>query len=385
MDAFVLSRARVLQWGAAFLALCYHVRFLLFADYAHVPHNGVALRTFYFFSSLGHEAFLVYMGAGGLLFGVMAMPRGRGGGAVVDAIAVRLRSLYWLLVPALLLGGVLDALGSRAFAASGVYDMVPQFQQEHLGLRSLAGNLLLLQDVAVQGYGSNAMLFLLTYEWWACAACAAFALGRQSGPAQGVLAWMSVAGTMSVLAPEFSGYACAWLAGLGASRCGAWRHGRVAGWLGAACCVVAIVVSRLAGARLGAMSAELVPAGRVLLDMVASLGIGAYLLALHGGAAPPPRYAGLRQRLTRLTPALFSVHFPVVLFVVAAAGQLLGLPLRAQPGWPGALAFFGVVALVCLCAQGFATATAALRRALGRVPMWIAPHCGRVRSHRRMM
>lgn len=378
MNAFVLSRARTLQWGAAFIAVCYHLRFLLFADYAHVRHRGIVLIAFYFLSSLGHEAFLVYMGTSGLLFGALSMPRGRAGGgaAALDALSVRLRSLYFLLVPALLLGGLLDALGSTAFADSGVYGMVPQFQPEHLSARTLAGNLLLLQDVAVQGYGSNAMLFLLTYEWWACAACTAYALGRGSGPGRGLLAWMSVAGTMAYLAPQFCGYAGAWLAGLAASRSGAWARGRIAAPRGVVCCIVAIVISRLAGARLATMPQELVPAGRVLLDIAASFGIGAYLLSLHEGAVArqllPLR---LLQHLTRLAPALLALHFPMMLFVVAVASQF-GLSLQAQPAWSGALAFVAMVAVLCLCALGFAAAIAALRRALGHLSRSCHRHAG---------
>jgi hypothetical protein len=134
------------------------------------------------------------------------------------------------------------------------------------------------------------------------------------------------------------------------------------------------------------MPHELVPAGRVLLDIVASLGIGACLLSLREGVATrQPVAARLRPRLASLTMALLALHLPVMLFVVAAARQVFGLPLQAQPGWGGAFAFAALVAIVCLCGLVFATAVAALRRALGGAFVWDWLHGGRLRPGRRAL
>jgi hypothetical protein len=366
MHPFVLSRATTLQWLSALVAVCYHVRFLLFVDYNHVAQKGLLVRAFYFLTSLGHEAFIVYMVASGLLFGSQAWPRWRMGDAVpLDGLAARLRGLYWWLVPALLVGGLLDVAGSRWFAAAGVYAVVPQYDPAHLSLHTLAGNLLLLQDVAVQGYGSNAMLFLLTFEWWACAAAAMFALAGRAHPWHGLVGAGAVGLTMSWLAPGFAGYWLAWIAGLAAALLGPRLRGQLGPWAGLVLFAAALVGSRMVGARLPQLPPMLVPEFRLALDIVVALGATAYLLGLcpatpQGDERRPP------GRLGRLSVPLFAIHFPLVLFVVAAVAQLPGLPLRAQPDAGRAYAFVLIVGAICLMAERFASAVAYVRALLAR-------------------
>jgi hypothetical protein len=366
MNPFVLSRATTLQWITALVAVCYHVRFLLFVNYAHLAHRGPLVRVFYFVTSLGHEAFLVWMAVAGILFGSRAWPGWRAGRAApLDGLAARLRALYWWLVPALLAGGLLDMAGSRWFAASGVYAIVPQYHPAHLNLHTLAGNLLLLQDIAVQGYGSNAMLYLLTWEWWACAAAAMFALAGQATRWRGLAGAGAVGLTLCWLAPEFLGYWVAWLAGFAVARYGQRLGGQLAPWAGVVLFAAALFGSRVVGARLALLPPQAVPAFRIALDVVVALGASGYFLGLH--SAPAAAHAGPpHRRLARLGLPLFAIHFPLTLFVVAAAAQVLGMPLRAQPGWGGACAFVLVVAIVCVGAQRFAWAAAHARAWLAR-------------------
>jgi hypothetical protein len=353
MNPLVLCRATTLQWLSALVAVCYHVRFLLFVNYNQLAHKGLLQQAFYFFTSLGHEAFIVYMAVAGLLFGSHTWPRWRMGGAIpLDGLAARLRALYWWLVPALLVGGLLDVAGSRWFASSGVYLAVPQYDPAHLNLHTLAGNLLLLQDVAVQGYGSNAMLFLLTYEWWACAAAAMYALAGRGHPWHGLAAACSVGLTVSWLAPEFFGYWFAWLAGLAAALLGQRLRGQLSPWAGALLLGAALSGSRILGARLA-------------LDILVALGASAFFLGLQSASAPagadPPQ-----SRLGPLSLPVLAIHFPLVLFVVAAAARLPGMPLRAQLYLGGTCAFVLIVGAVWLFAQCFAWTVAYARVLLAR-------------------
>jgi hypothetical protein len=367
MHPLVLSRATTLQWLSALVAVCYHVRFLLFVNYNQLVHKGLLLQAFYFFTSLGHEAFIVYMAVAGLLFGSHTWPRWRMGGAIpLDGLAARLRALYWWLVPALLVGGLLDVAGSRWFASSGVYAVVPQYDPAHLSLHTLAGNLLLLQDVAVQGYGSNAMLFLLTYEWWACAAAAMYALTGRGHPWHGLAGACSVGLTMSWLAPEFFGYWFAWVAGLAAALLGQRLRGQLSPWAGAVLLGAALFGSRMLGARLAQLPPLVVPEFRLVLDIVVALGASAFFLGLQSASAPaadPPQ-----STLGGLSLPVFAIHFPLVLFVVAAAARLPGMPLRAQPYLGGTCAFVLIVGAVWLFAQRFAWAIATARALLARAP-----------------
>jgi hypothetical protein len=127
----------------------------------------------------------------------------------------------------------------------------------------------------------------------------------------------------------------------------------------------ALFGSRVVGARLALLPPQAVPAFRIALDIVVALGASCYFLGLHSLPAAA-RPAPPRRKFARLGLPLFAIHFPLMLFIVAAAAQLLGLPLRAQPGPGGACAFVLVVAIVCLCAQRFAWAAAHARAWLAR-------------------
>ena len=200
MDAQVNSgfqaRVNLMRLLAAGMAVIYHVRFLLFAGYPEVSEKSLVLTLFYFVTSLGHEAFVMYMVISGVALGGLSIHRWRHG---VDPGADLLRRSTWfycLLTPALLLGGALDFIGTRALAHPEVYAYFTMFSPS-LDLEAFAGNMLMLQRFVVPGLGSNTMLYLLAYECWAYLALAAlFVLALALG------GWLRARGVL--LIPEES-------------------------------------------------------------------------------------------------------------------------------------------------------------------------------------
>ena len=79
-----------------------------------------------------------------------------------------------MLIPALIIGCVLDWLGIRLFDLSGIYTHPDQFYTntfgnniaKHLNFGIFAGNLLQLQTIIVSSLGSNGPLWSLANEWW---------------------------------------------------------------------------------------------------------------------------------------------------------------------------------------------------------------------------
>jgi hypothetical protein len=351
VNACVLLRVATLRWLAVLIAVSYHIRFLLFADYGHLRHVSHPLQIFYFVTSLGHEAFVVYMVLSGLLLGELSYRRWQLPNADPwPALLRKLRSLYLLLVPALLAGCVFDVVGSKAFAAAGIYATLPQFAPSHLSGGTLTGNLLMLQDILVPGYGSNAMLFLLAYECWANLILVAAMLGgRARVPGQMLACIVAVA--IVGLAPQFLGYLLPWLAGFCVARIGARAQHRLSAWLGCGLFAAALAGSRFYGSRLADMPEASVLAARVLLDWAVALGLCAYLLSLYGARARRKPAGGARQlqrSLGRLSLPIFAVHYPFMLFVVAGASTLLGMPLHAQPSFAGFVRFALVIAAIYL-------------------------------------
>lgn len=375
MNSLFLSRIATLRWLAALIAVSYHVRYLLFANYGHVAHKGVLTRLFYFVTSLGHESFVAYMVLSGLLLGGLPLARWRRGADPRPDLRRNGRKVYLLLVPALAAGGLLDVAGGTLFAESEVYAALPQSAPTHLTPFVLVGNLLLLQDIAVPGFGSNAMLFLLAYEAWAYVVLAtAFSLGP-SGQRRGCAVAALLAGALVLVAPRYLGYLAAWLLGLGVAVWAPRWRGRIPGWAGAAVLFAVLLASRVAGARLAALPLPYVPLLRLLLDLMVAAGLAVFLAALYGRSGPRrPRGAAarLRHRLVRLGLPLYATQFPFMAFAVALANAWLGLPLAAQPSAGGLLAFALVIGAIYLFALLSARASAALAARLpgGAAARW---------------
>jgi hypothetical protein len=359
-----MARVGTLRCLAAFVVVTYHVRFLLFAAYGRVEHKDMLLRLFYFSTSLGQEAFVVYMVLSGMLLGGQSCQRWQRNYATAGAdLRRKFLSLYLVLLPALLIGGLLDVLGRRMFAASGVYTFLPEFAASHLRPAALAGNLLMLQDIAVPGFGSNAMLFLLAFECWAYLAMAAFVLLGRIERMRGAAAASLVVAAITFFAPQFFGYLVAWLVGLAVATWGPRLRGTGAPRLGAACFFAAVLVSRFCGARLGTMPPDLIPAARMLLDILVALGLGLFLLSLFGRRMEKRRVGvlpRLQRALGRLSLPICAGQFPLMMFAVAGSNVLLGLPLYAQPSAAGFLWF----ALVVGAVYGFAMLLARLASVL---------------------
>jgi peptidoglycan/LPS O-acetylase OafA/YrhL len=356
VNPFFLSKIGLLRWLAALVAVSYHVRSLVFAEYAQLQDKGPILKLFYFVTSLGREAFVVYMVLSGLLLGGLSWKRWNDGAssAWVD-VPRKLGALYMVLVPVLLAGGVLDMAGSTRFDGAGVYSNHPQFANSNLSLATLAGNLLLLQDLLVPGLGSNAMLFLLAYEWWAYLVLAVFSQTSRHGAGRGLLATAPIVMGLAVLAPAFLGLFAAWLAGFAVASRGDHLKGRVAPQLGVGVFLGALLASRLSGSHLPGLPLGAVMAARIALDLLVALALGLMLLSLYGEPSGHSRPSGTRpariQRwLVKLSLPVYAAHFPVTLFTVAAASALFQLPLHAQPSPSGFVFFAAVVGAVYLFA-----------------------------------
>lgn len=348
MNPTFLSSIGLLRWLAALVAVCFHVRALVFAEYAQLQHKSPLLTLFYFVTSLGHEAFVVYMVLSGLLLGGLSWKRWEAGrsSALGDA-GRKLGPFYMLLVPVLLAGGLLDLSGSTTLDGANVYAHHPQFAPANLSLTTLVGNLLLLQDILVPGFGSNAMLFLLAFEWWAYLVLAVFSHTWHAGGRRALPAAAPLVVGLVLLAPAFLGFFAAWLAGFAVARGGAQLKGKVPPPIGVGVFLGALLASRLSGSHLPGLSPGTVMAARIALDLLVALALGLMLLSLYGAGSRPARppvsgLARVQRWLVKLSLPVFASHFPVALFTVAAASSSLRLPLHAQPS-PSGFGFFALV------------------------------------------
>jgi hypothetical protein len=342
-QAFLLAS----RWAGALMALMYHVRFLMFVDYGAVHEKTGLSKAFYFLTGLGHESFAVFFVADGVAAGLLLRHRA-GAVSLASPAAQYLGALYRILLLALLLGVALDLTGVRFFNSSGIYTDFPAFNTTTLSHSSLLGNLLMLQPFLVPTFGSNGMLYLLSYQFWSFILLVLFLGAARLGPPLGRHAQvLLVAAVLLVMPYHFLAWGATWLAGaavvgLGESR--AWRPpvlAAIAGFVGV------LVLSRL-----GDSNAHLLapPFGDWLIGckyLLVGISFAALAWALY-----PARSRALPLHAGPAAPVTFFCHFPVMMLFFTAGSALLARPIMQQPT-PAGYALF-------LCLTGACVAVMAL-------------------------
>src|ERR1700688_1058399 len=166
-DSLDLIRA-----GAAFAVMFGHLRTLFFVDFQHLQNKTLPLDALYFFAGFGHQAVIVFFVLSGFLISsTVIRSHVLGKWSWRDYAINRATRLYVVLVPGLLLGFFWDRLGSWLFAAQGIYahslrDLGPAVPLKNLTLGTLLGNLLFLQTIICDTFGSNGPLWSLANEFW---------------------------------------------------------------------------------------------------------------------------------------------------------------------------------------------------------------------------
>jgi hypothetical protein len=328
-----ISFLLVSRWACVIVALMYHVRFLLFVDYADVHAKTGWTKLFYFLTGLGHESFAVFFVLDGILTGRALLQHPPGAAAGRHAMA-----LYRLLLPGLVLGAVLDVVGARFFNGSGVYTAYPAFSTVTLSAASLLGNLAMLQPFAVPTFGSNGMLYLLSYLFWSLVLLALVLRARR------LVRILLLAAAALLLPPQFLIWAATWCVGVAVAWFGAARDARpplpaaMAGLTGA------LLLSRIVGAHTHLLPP---PFGAWLIQckyLLVGASFAAVALARYPPRAPPGE--PVAHRGGQAAAFTFFFHFPVMMLVVAAGATVLGHPLMQQPT---AARYGEFVAVVAAC------------------------------------
>ena len=319
----------IARWTSVLVALMYHVRFLLFVDYEHVQEKTWWSDVFYFLTGLGHESFAVFFVLDGILTGLTLQAHGPPARATPARQAIL---LYGLLLPGLILGAAFDVAGARFFNGSGLYTAYPAFSTLTLDYASLLGNVFMLEPFVVPTFGSNGMLYLLSYLFWTRILLGIFLRAARTGRA------MLLVAVVALAPPLFLIWAAIWLTGIAVVHAGATRTARpslsaaIAGFVGA------LLLSRLLGAGTHWPAAS----GAWFIDcrfLLVGWGFAAIAWALY-----PP---GASHEAAPGNPAAaftFFFHFPVMMLIVGMGTTLPGQSLMQQPAPARYGAFIAVVA-----------------------------------------
>lgn len=195
---------------AALLVCLEHWRNLLYVDYRQIAAHRSLFAVPYVMTDAGHQAVVIFFVLSGyLISGSVFRLTQRGEWTWKLYLTHRIVRLWIVLIPALVLGALLDNLGVHSHLAPALY--AGQTGTHMLGdiasllhPRIFLGNLLFLQTILVPAFGSNGPMWSLANELWyyVLFPCAFLALRKGTS-----------AGARILNAVVF--FACAWFVGRG--------------------------------------------------------------------------------------------------------------------------------------------------------------------------
>jgi peptidoglycan/LPS O-acetylase OafA/YrhL len=157
---------------AAWAVMWGHLRAFFFVDFSSLPHASLTLDGIYLITGFGHQAVMVFFVLSGFLISTSVIKKyAAGAWSFRDYAIDRASRLYIVLIPGLLLGLMWDESGRSFFAFSGLYSRPlvafgTIIVQDQINLKNFLGNLLFLQTILCQTFGSNGPLWSLANEFW---------------------------------------------------------------------------------------------------------------------------------------------------------------------------------------------------------------------------
>jgi len=319
--------------GIAAVGVCWnHLRDLLLADYSTLPHHNLLLLAFYLSTGLGHQWVMIFFVLSGYLVG----------GSVLRAfeqdrwswrhyLLNRMTRLYAVLIPALLLGAVLDLAGIHFFGTAAIYGAkvgshelyVPVQTRLHLSI--LLGNYAFLQGIRVPVFGSNGPLWSLANEFWYYLAfpLMVIACAIRSSVVQRILSLALLGAILWFVSHWIALYFLIWLLGVGIHFLPPLHITR--SWARRMLVLLALVVT--AGTL--AWSKQSHSAwGDWLLGAVIT---GTIYVILYCSHTPVPRaYKWTAHALSRSSYTLYLVHVPLIVFLASWIGRIRLMPSERQ-------------------------------------------------------
>jgi peptidoglycan/LPS O-acetylase OafA/YrhL len=146
-----------------------HAWYLLIADYSGQASTIATVS--YFLAGFAHASVILFFVLSGYWIAKSVDRRMTADWAWKGYAIDRLARLLVVLLPALAIGGALDAIGLYGLVSSthtGATDtyVLNNNLGERLGWQTLLGNILFLQSIAVAPFGTNGPLWSLAYEFW---------------------------------------------------------------------------------------------------------------------------------------------------------------------------------------------------------------------------
>ena len=312
---------------SAVLVMIGHLRGLFFVPFGEVANPTLVTKALYFLTSLGHEAVVVFFVLSGyFIAGSVMRALADGSWQWRPYMTRRFARLYVVLLPALVIGGLIDLAGIKLFGTSGIYwadpdyrHIVPHAVQDRLNVQTFFANALFLQEIWSPTFGSNGPLWSLSYEFWfyVMFPCAALFFAAGSRVISRLLFGAAFVAICFFVGPMIFAYFFIWL--LGAAVVAMPRLKDSFAIRIGALVVIFVVCFALLAAR-GKMPLSEFSADALLAGVIAAL---IYVLASwpRTGEAPSAfaiRFSYLSRDVAGFSYTLYLVHLPLLVFLEAA-------------------------------------------------------------------
>ena len=161
-----------LRWVAAFLVVIGHLRSLMFVEYEKIESITIIDKMFYFFTGFGHESVIVFFVLSGYLVGGEFLRIDKTNKMFMIYMIKRFSRIFMVFFPALIIGGIIDLIGSHWINYGGIYQNafhIPSMNfsvLDRLTPEIFLTNLTMMQTSLGHTLGSNGPLWSLANEWW---------------------------------------------------------------------------------------------------------------------------------------------------------------------------------------------------------------------------
>ena len=348
-----------MRFFAALAVVMGHAQALVWAPPARGEQMAWWSWTFTHLSNFGHQAVMVFFVLSGFWISHSAARQLAGEGFWPNFLTARLSRLLIVVVPGLVLGIMLDVLGTEVFhgvayrgglglrsLADGIY--------AHLTPGVIAGNLLFLQNFAVHTPGTNGAMWSVGFEFWYYLWFAALAVSIHQRAPSPMLLTLALGLFWPVLLLSFP----VWLMGSFVFHADRRRAPRAPERRSEALVMLAMGVA--------AMVAVLVflhpPRVKYYIsDVPLGLSFSLVLWALLRGALPFPRWLGPFARYgAGASFSLYVTHYPLLVLGVS----VIGYKAHPKPDLASFAAIVGLCLLAVAAAWVFSRLTEAHTRRL---------------------
>ena len=361
------------RWTAAFVVFASHLR-----NHIHVKHSGISpsadgwlVQVWYLISGLHWEAVSVFFVLSGFLVGGITTARARIGQFHLPSYSInRATRIYIAFAPAVILGWALDSIIVNSGAGLGIYEHLHPLVKgpsQHVYANQLSGdvlysNLLMLQSFYVKPVGSNLPLWTLSFEFWfyVLFGCGVVMVVGNSWIRR-LVALLVAGSTIFFMGGRLPALMLLWLLGLVAALPGAQFLRRPG-------LALLTLFGLLVAARLHDYQTQPSAIAYYVMEVAPAVAFAWLVFSARGHHYPwLIRLQPLNQWLASFSFSLYLVHYPVMLALIVALGQLgvEGLRVGYQPNdLTGIAVYLGVFAAVVIFSYGFALLT---ERQTGRI------------------